>query len=615
MRGVAVLVGLLAGCVSSEADILVLGPSAGAFNAIRVDPPNAQIVVENGEPGRVALTAFGIRSDGSETRLAAVDAWNVRDDEIGFVDDGGLFTAEGPAGGLTRVVARLGPDRDGVVHQAGADITVDVQWTIAGPELEPELVERALQAPEGDGSLAPTVLHPLDGAEVPEDLPLLDVHWTSGPGSVDGETAVYVVTLRGTHAQVTYVLEESDVSNLRLEEREKMTLLETTTGDRIEVRVGRLDAEVIHRSSPVTFRAIPGALLSDIVYFDESGRLLAVEWTQARRATLLPSPPSRDADRCVGCHTIDPDGERFVAALYSEPREGFVFSFDADLTRDPAESEPISTEDAFGFSTLTPDGEVIATVGGHLRAYAPFDDEELPWVLPTEPATQPTLTPDGERLVYVAADDIERFTTGDLRVAEVADDGFGAPRTLVQGADLSGRPEGGSALAHPTFAPDPRWLVFAHGPSSWLGPENAPSEAALYLSVEEQTPVRLDNLLPEGTASATWPRFASRLTGEGNLERFWLVFLSRAPFGNESEGTRESLRRQLWLASIDPNAPPGTDPSHAPLRVPMQSRETHNLGAAFRSLECVEFGETCAASSQCCAGVCRPDDEGFLSCD
>ncbi|MEM1418544.1 MAG: hypothetical protein AAGH15_26860, partial [Myxococcota bacterium] len=175
--------------------------------------------------------------------------------------------------------------------------------------------------------------------------------------------------------------------------------------------------------------------------------------------------------------------------------------------------------------------------------------------------------------------------------------------------DLADEPEGGRAIAHPTFGPEPSWLVFAHGPQSWLGEDEAPTRAALYLSREEGAPARLANLLPHGVASATWPRFAPRPTGTGSLERYWLVFLSRAPFGNDDAGTRGTLHRQLWLAALDANAPAGTDPSRAPVRLPLQNVEAQSLGADFRARACAEVGEACSASAQCCLGRCAVEDD------
>ncbi|MEM6957776.1 MAG: hypothetical protein AAF645_18925, partial [Myxococcota bacterium] len=328
---------------------------------------------------------------------------------------------------------------------------------------------------------------------------------------------------------------------------------------------------------------------------------------------LLPSPPARDADRCVGCHAIARGGDAFSAALYGEPREGIVFDFDGDISRDPADGEPVPGSD-FGFSALSTDGNLlIASIDGRLRAFDAFEMDTLDLGLPTELATQPALGDEGE-LYYIAADATERFEGSTLRVAGFEDGAYRSPETLFNGSELSAQPEGGATVAHPTLGPDPQWLVFAHGPQSWLGPEERLTESALYLSVDGRSPVRLTRLLPGGMSSATWPSFAPRAVGEGSNARYWLVFLSRAPFGG-ADGTLGTDLRQLWLASLDPNAPAGSDPSHPPVRVPLQSSDTHNLGAAFRALDCIEPNERCVAGPQCCSGRCAPDEDEDYACD
>ncbi|MEM1417357.1 MAG: hypothetical protein AAGH15_20835, partial [Myxococcota bacterium] len=414
MRRVLALAFLLASCVTGEGDVVILPPRAGAFASLRVDPPSATLTIADGRPARLQLLAIGVREDGTEVALETVDAWDVVEGRAGFVDAGGLFTAEGPAGGEVRVVARLGPDSEAGVLQASAAVTVRVERTRVDAELE-AMLEAVLEAPPGDGSEAPTLLHPLAGAEVPVDLPALDVQWEPRRAA-----RAYVVTLENVLARLRYVVESADVSSLLVRDADKLALFESATGEPIDVRVDLFDGTRVHRGDTVSLRVIPGALLTDVVYFDATGRLLLLDWRAGRRSALLPSPPERGEDRCVGCHAVDPEGGRFYAALYDAPREGFTFAFDADLTGDPAEGTALETSGELAFGTVLPGGElVIAGVDGQLQAFDAETGEPAELSLPEEPATQPATGLGADAVAYVRANATERFTAGDLRLVSL----------------------------------------------------------------------------------------------------------------------------------------------------------------------------------------------------
>ncbi|MEM6958749.1 MAG: hypothetical protein AAF645_23910, partial [Myxococcota bacterium] len=122
---------LALGCVSVEQDVLVLPPSPSAFASIRVEPASAALTLINGRPAFQQFRAFGVREDGTEIALASVDRWELLDDRLGFADESGVVTAEGPTGGVTRVNARLGPDDEGEVLQASAALTIRVEYAFS----------------------------------------------------------------------------------------------------------------------------------------------------------------------------------------------------------------------------------------------------------------------------------------------------------------------------------------------------------------------------------------------------------------------------------------------------------------------------------------------------
>jgi hypothetical protein len=71
--------------------------------------------------------------------------------------------------------------------------------------------------------------------------------------------------------------------------------------------------------------------------------------------------------------------------------------------------------------------------------------------------------------------------------------------------------------------------------------------------------------------------------------------------------------KQLWVAAIDPTAPPGTDPSFSAFRLPGQALTFTDGGATQNALNMrgfwalepckTDLGE-CSAGSDCCGGFC-----------
>jgi len=93
---------------------------------------------------------------------------------------------------------------------------------------------------------------------------------------------------------------------------------------------------------------------------------------------------------------------------------------------------------------------------------------------------------------------------------------------------------------------------------------------------------------------------------------YWIVFTSKRAYGNTVDGTASVHTgiKRLWVAAIDLDAPPGTDPSHPAFYLPNQSDSENERG--FFALEgCKSAGVTCGAADTCCGEtVCRPNRDG-----
>jgi hypothetical protein len=100
----------------------------------------------------------------------------------------------------------------------------------------------------------------------------------------------------------------------------------------------------------------------------------------------------------------------------------------------------------------------------------------------------------------------------------------------------------------------------------------------------------------------------------------WVVFTSRRMYGNiayddpwdaepaDVSGTRYACysntppTKKLWIAALDKNMTPGSDPSHPAFYLPGQELNAGNSHAYWVSTPCAVAGASCSTSDDCCGG-------------
>jgi hypothetical protein len=96
---------------------------------------------------------------------------------------------------------------------------------------------------------------------------------------------------------------------------------------------------------------------------------------------------------------------------------------------------------------------------------------------------------------------------------------------------------------------------------------------------------------------------------------------SRRNYGNirvtPSGGGYDATAKKIWVAALDIETPPGSDPSHPAFYLPNQELESGNI-RAFAALEpCRNQGDSCKSGVDCCCGFCGSADAGSAAgtCD
>jgi hypothetical protein len=191
------------------------------------------------------------------------------------------------------------------------------------------------------------------------------------------------------------------------------------------------------------------------------------------------------------------------------------------------------------------------------------------------------------------------------------------------------RDYGGTRSDADIAPPDARASRGAHGELWWVN-ANAAAPA----------PTRLDKLnglgyLPVGPAGSGHEAGEdSTLNYEPTVNPVpsggyaWVVFTSRRLYGNVAtinpfhsdpryhDLTSTPTPKKLWVAAIDLNAPPGTDPSHPAFYLPAQELLAGNSRGYWVVDPCKSDGNSCETGDECCGGFCRPDQAqgGKLVC-
>jgi hypothetical protein len=105
----------------------------------------------------------------------------------------------------------------------------------------------------------------------------------------------------------------------------------------------------------------------------------------------------------------------------------------------------------------------------------------------------------------------------------------------------------------------------------------------------------------------------------------WIVFTTRRLYGNVAtlppyysdpryvDLTTQATPKKLWVAAMDLNAPPGTDPSHPAFYLPAQEILAGNSRGYWVVNPCQANGTSCQSGDECCGGYCEVSG-GALVC-
>ncbi|MGD0526489.1 MAG: hypothetical protein ABSE49_15180 [Polyangiaceae bacterium] len=104
----------------------------------------------------------------------------------------------------------------------------------------------------------------------------------------------------------------------------------------------------------------------------------------------------------------------------------------------------------------------------------------------------------------------------------------------------------------------------------------------------------------------------------------WVVFTTRRLYGNVAtlppyysdpryvNLTTSPTPKKLWVAAVDLNATPGTDPSHPAFYLPAQELLAGNSRGYWVVNPCQANGTSCQSGDECCGGYCEATEGGLV---
>lgn len=596
------------------------------IQSITVKPASASIEIVDGKVVTQAFTAYANYADGSTQQISS-PTWSAAPPAPGTIDNSGVFTPTGDAGGQVTVTA-------GSQGKTGtAKLDVKLRFLDDSGSIPPAVQSSLTGATTQDTSCV--WAYPYDKTVFPRGLLSPPLEWNGG-----GASDSYYVRLSSPYFVLEAFTSAPPPSRYTIDPALWRKFTDSTSGA-AQLFVSRYDGQNATVVTQQTWTIAPESMRGTIYYWANNlGRVMRIKPGASAPDDFanhapLNDPNSYTQSSCLmTCHTVSADGSMLISG-------GGTFGGSYDLqTSQPVHytggtwgSTTEGTSVVWSNSAVSPDGKYMLTntmaVGLSMAAQVPgpsgfealYDTQTGAKVpnsgLDGAMTAMPAWSPEGSLIAYVAAGDPAGWyqtwnvpPPGDLHVID-----FNATNNPMASNDhvlISAGSDPNNRIVWPTVSPDGKWVIYGRS----AGADTRTGNGDLYIA-STQTPnseMRVAELDGDGYPFAAgsrdlhWnfePTFAPVASGG----YFWVVFTSRRTYGNELLGTKDQVK-QLWVAAIDQKPTAGQDPSHPPFRLQGQDASSLNMRGFWALEPCRQDGQSCSSGTQCCNGYCSQDPEG-----
>ena len=518
--------------------------------------------------------------------------------------------------------------------------------------------------PTADAGLA--WLYPYDKTVWPQGLLAPLLQWDA-PSAHDYDAVYIHLQEAGFDYQGYFSANATPFVNTPIPQTAWQTLSNSNQGEAVNVTLVFSSGGVAYGPLTETWKIAQGTL-TGTVYYNSYGTNLAHNYcctiggAQFGGATLAikhgatsPVLVAGNDSECRVCHSVSADGSRLV----TEQGSNYPTSSWYDLKNAYAETtmNPTGTGQ-FAWPAMYPDGTMLLTDGAPLSGGGWNADAQLFNVstgasvvstgIPAGlRAGSPVFSPDGTHVAFNFYGGTVNGTAAD-RVSLAAMDYDPKSSTFSNFRVLYKPAAGAGTAVWPTFMPTNDAVVFEletiNNGRDWGGTRstcdasgtcsNTGTQAELWwVDLATQTATRLDGLNGKGylpTLATTQHTNDATLSYEPTVNPVpsggyaWVVFTSRRLYGNVStinpcwsdpryhDISQAPTPKKLWVAAVDLNAKPGTDPSHPAFYLPAQELLAGNSRGYWVVDPCQPNGTTCESGDECCGGYCEDVDGGFV---
>ncbi len=565
--------------------------TGGGAGSLAIVPPTATITVVDGVAMPVALSA----QEGGQMVNAT---WQVDLSAVAGVDGTGNVTATGNVGGSVTVTAKA----DGQTATALVDVVLKRTVNVSNISTGDQGILSTASAPDGSIVWA----YPYDKTVFPKGLLAPEMMWNGG-----GAADEYRVHFTGKYIDFTFFTTAAPPSRFTPDATSWTQLTESGPGGKVAVEVDRLVPGQPSATKLIdhAWTIANGSMKGTVYYWSNNlGRVLRIKPGATAPEDFLAA--AGITSPCSTCHAVSANGSTMIIG-------GDVSTSTFDLLTNTSVFSTTSVGKPvrnWSMPAVSPDGAVLiennaplpGPPGGSDGLWDTHTGQHLTGLgLDGVMLDMPAFSPDGKKIAFVNHSDkslgVYDFDATTHMVTN--------PVKLVD--------QGSTPIAFPSVSPDSKSIVYHRGS---LDTRNGAGDLYIASVGQPGSETRLAALNGDNYPFAAGardlsfnyePTFAPLDSGG----YAWVVFTSRRTYGNKLTGDK-TVVKQLWVAAIDQNVTPGTDPSHPAFHLTGQDEATLNMRGFWSLDPCKQAGATCGSGSECCnqncdAGVCKdPNPNG-----
>jgi hypothetical protein len=558
---------------------------------LSIDPPTSELLITNGAPGVESFTATLTYANGHTEDVTADTTFTI-DTEYGTFS---AATLTMQVAGKTAVYGAYG------MNDATAEVIArlkDIRVDPGVPTNAPDWFTSATENPQR----APAIKYPPADVIMPRNVGDFEVHWSDA-----STNDVFEVSLKTDYADVRAYVHGGngvaaggpDPSYMSFLSDEWGAAVGTSTLAQVQVRgIDSTNPTVVGSAPAQNVNLSNEAMNGGLYYWASAGtepegiyRHDMSKPGQPAEAFMTTQQLTGSSYTCVACHGLSRDGKKMAITYQGGDGQATLIDVATSVRMPVAVGGSCTAssqcsagmycmsdgtcQTAWNFSTFTPDAAQILTVhDGQLVVRDSATLATLTAMAATGWVTQPDLSPDGTKLVYV-------HPNANTGISDWSFDGGSIYMRTYDQSTMAFGPEqqllsDGNNNYYPTFSPDSQWVLFNKAPIGGSAYNNANASLWVVKADNSVPAVQLATSNQAAGLTNSWGRWApfAQSFGTQNEPMFWVTVSSKRDFGVRLVGVKQP---QIWMTPFFPDrASAQQDPSAASFRLPFQDIATNN---------------------------------------